>query len=98
MEYPLVRALAALDERTALFLIITDALLGLLVLVFFLLVVRYLLREIRYRRRARAMSLTSTGLTMADGGEETRSESTFVGSEGILRKKPDKGNGAPRAS
>jgi len=96
MEYPLFRALAALDEQTALFLILTDALLGLFVLACCLLVVRYLLRDIRYRRRARSMSLTSTGLTMADGGEEIRRDSTFVSSEGILPRKPKESDGERR--
>jgi len=57
------------DETLTLFLIITNAVLGIFVLGCILLVVRTLIREILLRRRARSFSVTGLGVTMADGGQ-----------------------------
>jgi hypothetical protein len=61
--------LRSFDEPLTGFLIATNIILGLFVLGCILLVIRTLIREILIRKRARSLSVTGLGVTMADGGE-----------------------------
>jgi hypothetical protein len=66
--------LRSFEEPLTGFLIATNIILGLFVLGCILLVIRTLLREILFRKRARSLAVTSLGVTMADGGESSGSE------------------------
>jgi hypothetical protein len=66
--------LRSFEEPLTGFLIATNIILGLFVLGCILLVIRTLFREIIIRKRARSLAVTRLGVTMADGGERSRSE------------------------
>ena len=66
--------LRSFEEPLTGFLIATNIILELVVLGCILLVIRTLFREIIIRKRARSLAVTRLGVTMADGGERSRSE------------------------
>ena len=78
MAYTVFPALVTLDERVTLFLIITNVFLGLIVLTLCLIVARKTFRELRFRRKARSMLVSSVGLTLPDGGERLDAQRKLV--------------------
>ena len=62
------------DPPLTVFLIVTNILLGLLVLGCIVVIVRVLFREMLMRRRARSLNVTELGVTMTDGGRPAAEE------------------------
>ncbi len=78
-------ALSPGDEPLTVFLLITNAALGLFVLGCILLVLRTLFREIILRSRARSFSVTGLGVTLRDGGQSKDPEGRlFVEKDGTI--------------
>jgi hypothetical protein len=72
------------DGRT-IFLIATNIILGLGVLLCCGIVIRILLKEVAFRKRARALRLSKLGVTIADGGRRIgQNERLFVTRAGTL--------------
>ncbi len=90
---------ATLAERITLFLIATNVLLGLLVLVCWVLVLRQILQELGIRRRMRSMTISSIGVTMADGGaRRDGSTQLFVTRNGTIKKQQRSGKDTRQGS
>ncbi len=86
-----------LAERITLFLIATNVLLGLLVLVCWVLVLRRILQELGIRRRMRSMTVSSIGVTMADGGaRRDGSTQLFVTRNGTIKNQQRSGQDTPQ--
>jgi hypothetical protein len=87
MHCQIVLVFMTIDEQMTSFLIVTNILLGLLVLGCCALVFWGLLREIAFCKRARLRTLSKAAVTMADGGKRIDERSRmFVGKDGILQQ------------
>jgi hypothetical protein len=83
--------LRSFDEPLTGFLIATNIVLGLFVLGSIVLVIRTLFREVFLRKRARSLSVTGLGVTMADGGERNGTEGHLsVTKNGKIRPENDR--------
>jgi hypothetical protein len=78
------------DEPLTGFLIATNIILGVFVLGCILIVIRTLFREVILRKRARHLTVTSLGVTMADGGQCAGTEGHLsVAKNGKIRPEKD---------